>query len=199
MDRVSAGIDDEAHLLARARGGDRFAFGEVVRLYQRRVYGVARRILRRHDLADDVTQETFLRAFERLGSYDDARPFGPWICRIAANLAISLVRSPRFREEEFASGDGETPGAGAGPLERVLEEERESAVAAAVANLPEDQRAVLVLRAVEELSYAEIAEALGIPEGTVMSRLSRARSRLAVALAPLLGPRRERERAGATS
>ena len=192
MDPVSAGAEDELDLLTRARGGDRLAFGEVVRRYQRRVYGVARRVLRRHDLADDVTQETFLRAFERMESFDSTRPFGPWICRIAANLSIDLVRSPRFREEELPSGHGEAFGAQPSPLEGVLQREREGAIATAVAGLPGEQRAVLVLRAVEEMSYGEIAAALGIPEGTVMSRLHRARTRLAAVLSPRLASGRDR-------
>src|SRR6185436_3765407 len=89
----------EADLLARARDGNLFAFDEIVRRYQRRVYSTAVRIVRRHDLADDVAQETFLRAYQSLDRFDRQRPFGPWICRIAANLAINHVRSPRAREE----------------------------------------------------------------------------------------------------
>ena len=103
---VQAAVDsNEADLLAGAQGGNLFAFDEIVRRYQRRVYSTALRIVRRHDLADDVTQEAFLRAHRALASYDRARPFGPWICRIAANLAINHVRSPEARErsEEHTS------------------------------------------------------------------------------------------------
>ncbi|HEX6739980.1 MAG TPA: sigma-70 family RNA polymerase sigma factor, partial [Vicinamibacteria bacterium] len=89
----------EADLLAKARGGNLFAFEEIVKRYQRRVYATAYRIVRRADLADDVAQEAFLRAYEALDRFDLARPFGPWICRIAANLAISHVRSPAAREQ----------------------------------------------------------------------------------------------------
>ena len=189
---MSDGADDEADLLVRAREGDRRAFGEVVRRYQRRVYGVARRIVRQHDMADDVVQDTFLRAFERLASFDPSRPFGPWICRIASNLAINVVRSPKFREEELPDGHEEARGPRLDPLDLVLEDEARRSVAKALQALPVEQRAVVVLRAVEELSYGEIAGALGISEGTVMSRLFRARNRLAELLAPVLAVRRAR-------
>jgi RNA polymerase sigma-70 factor (ECF subfamily) len=180
----------EAELLASAQGGNLFAFEEVVRRYQRRVYSTALRIVRRHDVADDVTQEAFIRAHRALGSYDRARPFGPWICRIAANLAINHVRSPQAREEEMDEGAlAERPAAAAdGPLSSMLESEARSVLEEAVAGLPAEQRAVFVLRTYEDLSYKEIAESLDLSVGTVMSRLSRAREKLRAALAGYLGP-----------
>ena len=178
----------ESDLLAQARGGNLFAFEEVVRRYQRRVYGVAYRIVRRHDVADDVAQEAFIRAHKALPSFDTTRPFGPWICRIAANLAINHVRSPESREEELPEGHAEMPGpAGQSPLAAVLDGEARVVLDAALAGIPAEQRAVFVLRVVEELSYKEIAEALDISMGTVMSRLSRAREKLREALTPYLG------------
>jgi RNA polymerase sigma-70 factor, ECF subfamily len=186
---------DEPFLLARARKGDLEAFEEVVRRYQRRVYGVALRIVRAHDLADDVAQEAFVRAWRSLDRFDLGRPFGPWICRIAANLAVNHVRSPRAREEGLPDGHAETPSADPGPLGAVLDAEAKRVLDEAVAGLGPEQRAVFVLRAVEEMSYEEIAEALGISQGTVMSRLFRARERLARALAPYLGPAAVRRKA----
>ena len=180
----------EAALLAGAQGGNVLAFDEIVRRYQRRVYATALRIVRRHDLADDVTQEAFLRAHRALASFDRDRPFGPWICRIAANLAINHVRSPQSREEALDEvGLAASPAAAAdGPLYAVLEKEARSVLDEAVARLPAEQRAVFVLRTFEDLSYAEIADALDLSVGTVMSRLSRAREKLRAALAGYLGP-----------
>lgn len=192
---VQAAVDaTEAGLLASAQGGNLFAFDEIVRRYQRRVYSTALRIVRRHDLADDVTQEAFLRAHRALASYDRGRPFGPWICRIAANLAINHVRSPEAREEALdeAALDRSPAAASDGPLDAILEKEARSVLEEAVGRLPAAQRAVFVLRTFEDLSYKEIAEALDLSVGTVMSRLSRAREKLRGALAGYLGPALDR-------
>ena len=177
----------EKDLLAKARGGNLFAFEEIVRRYQRRVYGVALRVVRRHDVADDVAQEAFLRAHQALQSFDLERPFGPWICRIAANLAVNHVRSPRAREQGLPEGHAETPASAASPLEGVLDQEARAVLDRALESLPSDQRAVFVLRVYDEQSYKEIAEGLGLSMGTVMSRLSRAREKLRAALRPYLG------------
>lgn len=192
MGRVTELLTSEADpverdLLRKAAGGNLFAFEEIVRRYQRRVYGVALRIVRRHDVADDVAQESFIRAWRALASFDLARPFGPWICRIAANLAVNHVRSPRAREEALPEGHGEQPSPAADALEGVLDAEARAVLGRALLALPPDQRAVFVLRVHEELSYKQIAEALELSIGTVMSRLSRAREKLREALAPYLG------------
>jgi RNA polymerase sigma-70 factor, ECF subfamily len=177
----------ERDLLRKAAGGNLFAFEEVVRRYQRRVYGVALRIVRRHDVADDVAQETFIRAWKALDSFDLERPFGPWICRIAANLAVNHVRSPRAREEALPEGHAERKAVSPDPLADVLDDEARTVLVRALDALPGEQRAVFVLRVYEEQSYKEIAESLGLSIGTVMSRLSRAREKLRGALLPYLG------------
>jgi RNA polymerase sigma-70 factor, ECF subfamily len=158
-----------------------------VRRYQRRVYAVAYRILRRTDAAEDVAQETFIRAHGALGRFEIGRPFGPWVVRIAANLAINQRRSPRSREQELPAGHAETPTRENGPLTQLLDREAAAVLDDAVARLPEEQRAVFVLRVHEDLTYDEIAQTLGLAPGTVMSRLARAREKLRVALRPYLG------------
>ena len=178
----------EADLLVKAQGGNVFAFEEVVRRYQKRVYATALRIVRRHEVADDVTQEAFLRGYQALDRFEVGRPFGPWICRIAANLAVNHVRSPVAREEPLPEGHGETPAESPDPLQGVLDTEARVVLQTALADLPAEQRAVFALRVYEDLSYREIAETLGISLGTVMSRLSRAREKLRDALTPYLGP-----------
>ena len=160
-----------------------------MRRYQRRVYAVAFRITRRHDVADDVAQETFLRAYRALDRFERRRPFGPWVVRIAANLAINQLRSPRAREDGLPEGHRETPSAAAGPLEQLLESEAGAVLERALDGLPGEQRTVFVLRVHEGLSYQEIAETLGLAPGTVMSRLSRAREKLRTTLLPYLSPR----------
>jgi RNA polymerase sigma-70 factor, ECF subfamily len=182
----------EADLLAKARGGNLFAFEEIVKRYQRRVYGAALRIVRRHEVADDVAQEAFIRAHRALHTFDLERPFGPWVCRIAANLAINHLRSRPAREEPLPEGHLETPSSAAGPLEGLLDGEAREVLVRALAGLPDEQRAVFTLRVFEDLSYKEIAEALAINLGTVMSRLSRARERLRTEIASYLGPAGQR-------
>jgi RNA polymerase sigma-70 factor (ECF subfamily) len=184
---MSSEVRDETFLLARARQGDLSAFEEVVRRYQRRVYGVALRIVRSHAVADDVAQEALLRAWRSLDRFELGRPFGPWVCRIAANLAVNHVRSPLAREYPLPDEHGEAATPAASPLEAILDDEAQRVLDAALETLSAEQRAVFVLRAVEEMSYAEIAEALQISPGTVMSRLFRAREKLARAVAPYLG------------
>jgi RNA polymerase sigma-70 factor (ECF subfamily) len=177
----------EADLLAKARGGNFFAFEEIVKRHQRRVYGVAFRIVRRHDVADDVTQEAFIRAHRALPGFDLSRPFGPWIARIAANLAVNHVRSPRAREQALPEAHAETPAHEPGPLAGVLEREARTLLEQALAGLPAEQRSVFVLRVMEDMSYREIADALQLNLGTVMSRLSRAREKLRESLLPYIG------------
>jgi len=195
---MSSEVRDETFLLARARQGDLPAFEEIVGRYQRRVYGVALRIVRSHAVADDVAQEAFLKAWRALDRFELGRPFGPWVCRIAANLAVNHVRSPVAREDPLPEGHGETKAVGEDPLGAVLDTEAQQLLHEALEELPPDQRAVFVLRAVEEMSYSEIAEALDLSPGTVMSRLFRAREKLAKSLAPYLGSA-ARQRSGGRS
>jgi len=185
-------------LVLRAREGDRDAFAEIVRSNQRRIYAVAMRMTRRHEVADDITQDTFVRAYRNLGRFELGRPLRPWLTRIAVNLAINYLNGVAKREQPLYTED--SPG---GPVERRLPREEsldanperslESQELAldletAVARLSQEQRTVFLLKVVEEMRYEEIAKLLGISEGTVMSRLSRARGRLKVMLAAHVGP-----------
>jgi len=173
---------DEAsdrQLVARTRGGEADAFGELVRRYQTSVYNVCYRLLGDPAEAEDLAQEAFLRAYRRLGSYDDQRPFGPWMRRVAANLSLNALQSRKAAmplDEEF----DEIPGS---PLEmpessgeRRDEVER---VRRALLRLPGHYRAVIELRHYQDMSYDEIAGTLGIRPGDVRTRLFRARRLLA--------------------
>jgi RNA polymerase sigma-70 factor (ECF subfamily) len=188
-------------LVLRVRDGDRDAFAEIVRCYQRRIYAVAMRMTRRHEVADDITQDTFVRAYRNLERFEIGRPLKPWLTRIAVNLAINYLNGVAKREqplytEDAPGGPGrreETRASRPEPLdsnpERALEsEELALDLDRAVSLLPFEQRTVFLLKVVEEMRYEEIAKLLGISEGTVMSRLSRARGRLRVMLAAHGGP-----------
>lgn len=182
MERDPAEERDE-RLAARAAGGDRSAFDFLVTRHRGAVYRLCWSATGNHADADDAAQETFLRVYRALPSYDPERPFLPWLRRIAWNCGLS-VRRDRRAGVPAVSGEPlpEPADPAAGPEAEAAENEEKRRVADAMAELPAELRTVLVMRAVEGLSYAEIAEAAGIPGGTVMSRLSRARKRLMAAL-----------------
>jgi RNA polymerase sigma factor (sigma-70 family) len=182
MERDLAEERDE-RLAARAAAGDRAAFEDLVTRHRKAVYRLCWSAAGNHADADDAAQETFLRVFRALPSYDPERPFLPWLRRIAWNCGLTVRRDrqagvPLVPEE----GIPDPADPAEGPEDAASGNEEKRRVAAAMADLPAELRTVLVLRAVEGLSYAEIAEAAGIPAGTVMSRLSRARERLVAAL-----------------
>jgi RNA polymerase sigma-70 factor (ECF subfamily) len=169
--------------LARASaGGSERAFEDLVRRHQRGVYALARRFTRNHEDADDVAQESLLRAWRGIAAYDPSRPFRPWLYRIVVNTALNHLRAVRSRKEDEL---GEPDGLPAPPDSSGSDPEREwsgeaaaRAVHRAMARLRPEERAILHLRLREEMNYRDMAGTLGVRIGTVMSRLSRARDAL---------------------
>jgi RNA polymerase sigma-70 factor, ECF subfamily len=154
-------------------------FAEVVRSNQARILRLATGMLRDRDVAEDVAQETFVRAFRFYGSFRSESALSTWLYRIAVNLCIDAQRK-QARTERLADDDerAEQPDPSP-PPDRALEvRELARHAEAALETLSADHKAVLILREVEGLSYAEIARILRIPKGTVMSRLFHARSNL---------------------
>ena len=177
----SGGAEEDADLLRAAQGGDQAAFGEIVRRYQRAVYRIGWSLTRNSSDADDLAQETFVRAYQAIGRFRIGEPVYPWLARIATNLAFSLFRSRRRRPEtplEPLLEQGQQWGVDDDPADRVVADERAGLLQSAFAELKPEHQAVLALRVVEEQSYEAIAATLGVPVGTVMSRLSRARAEL---------------------
>ena len=177
----SGGAEDDAEIVRAVQGGDASAFTELVRRHQRAVYRVAYALTRNGSDADDLAQETFVRAYQAIGRFRVGEPLHPWLSRIATNLAFSLFRRRKRRPEtplEPLIEAGRQWGVEDDPAERVAEAERVGLLQSAFAELKPEHQAILMLRVVEEQSYEEIAAALGIPAGTVMSRLSRARAEL---------------------
>jgi RNA polymerase sigma-70 factor (ECF subfamily) len=181
-------VPDDADLVGRARDGDHDAFRVLVERHQGRVYRLALRILRDEERARDAAQDAFLKAYRGLAGFEGRSSFYTWLYRLTFNLCIDLRRRDRSaREIEFDEGvvhTGPDPGGplleevGGGPAGALERSEIRERVARAVDTLPEVHRETLLLREVEGLSYGEIAQALGIPKGTVMSRLHYARKRV---------------------
>lgn len=177
-------------LVRRAQRGDRAAFEELFRDNQQTVYGMLWHMVRSEDDARDLTQDTFLEAWRSLGSLRDAAAFRTWLFRIAANKArdhLKRRRLPTTSMEELSpqsDAEAQLPDPSAGPQELLLAQERTSKVSAAVASLSADHRAVVAMYYLGGLDVAEIAKALGVPKGTVLSRLARARDALRRRLAP---------------
>jgi RNA polymerase sigma-70 factor (ECF subfamily) len=179
-------------VVARAKQGDHEAFRVLVERYQGRAYALALRVLRDEERARDAVQEGFLKAYTSLAKFEGRSGFYTWLYRLVMNHCLDMRRRDRSDREvewdESRSLDPErSPGAealagrGAGnpsPIQAVERSELRKHVAEAIEQLPLEARETLLLREVDGLSYAEIAEALDIPKGTVMSRLHYARKRV---------------------
>lgn len=179
-------------LVEKARAGDRKAFGQLVELYQRRVYAIAFGILRSREDAWDAAQEAFVKAYKNLDRFEGTSAFYTWLYRITYNLSIDHLRAKKRRDtvdldenrklESALKKAGHTVAdhpddvADRKELHRVLQD--------AMSKLSDKHRAIIVLREVEGLSYEEMADVLGISKGTVMSRLFHARKNLQALLRP---------------
>ena len=166
------------------------AFESLVRKYQGMIYSLCRRLVGAHQAADDLAQETFIKAYLSLSRFDTRRPLYPWLRRIAANNAFNTLKR-RKRERRLDESAVADPPLAFSPESTRPEEKAERAefderFGRALDSLPDDQRSVFVLRYYEDMSYEEISRALGLPDGTVMSRLNRARRRLRTILADFL-------------
>jgi len=166
-------------LVKRTRRDDVGAYGELVRRYQQAVFAVCYRLMGERQDAEDMAQETFIRAHQRLASYDAARPFGPWIRRVAANICLNALKSRKANfiidEERDAVPDTQA----SNPEKAQARKDGIEDVQQAIQELPPHYRAVIELRHFQELSSAEIAQALEIPLSDVKSYLFRARKQLA--------------------
>ena len=182
---------DDAEAVRRARDGDREAFRVLVERHQGRAYRLALRVLRDEEGARDVVQDAFLKAYRSLDRFEGRSGFYTWLYRIVMNLCLDRRRRSQTRREVEWSEAAEAEAAtlapaladpGAAPDAALDRSQLRGLVARAIAELPDDARRTIELREIDGLSYQEIAQALGIPKGTVMSRLHYARRRLAAAL-----------------
>lgn len=172
----------DADLVSRSKAGDTEAFGELVRRYQKPVFRIVLRMVKSPDDADDLTQDTFVRAHRGLKTFKEEFDFHPWLYRIAVNQAINFINKRKRQAavdlEEVPERDIKAGPEPESPVQAASRSEMLGKLEAALEQLPDEQRTVFLLRVQEGLSYEEIAETMETPKGTVMSRLARARMAL---------------------
>ncbi|MEQ1932966.1 MAG: RNA polymerase sigma factor [Fimbriimonadaceae bacterium] len=176
----------EASLIRKASRGDSRAFDEIVDRYQGCLYAMAYRILRNSDDAVDAVQETFIKAYKAIGSFDESRPIKPWLCRICGNCCIDVVRTRKERTESLDQHEYMLVDPTSGPDQVATDGDRDEAIAKAIDRLPPRYRQIVVMRHYRQMEVSEISSVLGTPEGTIKSWLFRARRQLKQELSPVL-------------
>ena len=174
---------DEKAIIEQVRAGDNEAFGLLVEEYQDRVYNLALRMSGNADDAFDLAQEAFFRAWRGLSGFQFESAFSTWLFRLTSNVCLDWLRAKKRRptvslttlDDEGEEVQMEIRDPGKGPEELLLAAEDRKALAKALNELPVEYREILTLRAINDLSYEEISRILNLREGTVKSRLSRAR------------------------
>jgi RNA polymerase sigma-70 factor (ECF subfamily) len=182
-DRPAPSPDNLDTLIDRCLGGDELAWAVVVRQHWRRVFNLAYKFVGRHADAEDLTQEVFLKVFRVLGTFDRRSHFDTWLVSVSRNLCIDHYRRA-LREREHVDrrvdpNELSPVSASPGPLAALEQRDRVALLRGALAALPPTLRQAVLLRDIRELSYAEIAERLHVPQGTVKSRINRGRAELA--------------------
>lgn len=171
---------DDRHLISRVQAGDASAERELYDTHVERVYRLVYRLAGDADQAQDYTQETFIRAFGRLGEFRGEAALGTWICSIAVSVALNgLRRGKRLRTREVALDEAATTAAS----DRAAEPDLRDRLARAIDALPEGYRVVFLMHDVEGYTHEEIGRTLGVQTGTSKAQLSRARAGLRRALA----------------
>ena len=171
---------DDKHILAQARRGELDAFEELVRRYEKRVYAIALRSAGSPEDAADITQDVFLRAWRSIESFRGDSGFSTWLFRITMNICVDHARHRQTQPQTMALTNDEDeerpiPDTAPTPEEHLDNSELGRELAAALDEVSEEHRRIVLLRDVSGMSYTEIAEILEISEGTVKSRLARAR------------------------
>ena len=170
-------------LIEQCLSGDQAAWEMIVRQNWRKVFNVAYKFVGRHDEAEDLTQDIFLKIFKALGTFDRRANFQTWIISISRNLCIDHYRSVRKERQTIArdvdAADLQPASAERGPHAVAEHQDLRAMLRQALETLPSTLRTAVVLRDLQELSYQEIADRLALPEGTVKSRINRGRIELA--------------------
>ena len=176
-------------LIQRCLNGDEAAWRQIVQQHWRKVFNVAYKFVGRHDEAEDLTQEIFLKVFRSLATFDRRANFQTWLISVSRNLCIDHYRSVRKERElldRSVTTDDLTPVApDPGPIAALEHRDRVALLRQALGTLPDTLRTAVVMRDLQELSYQDIADRLRLPEGTVKSRINRGRTELARQIARL--------------
>jgi RNA polymerase sigma-70 factor (ECF subfamily) len=174
--------EPEEKLIAKAKRGDIYSFERLVEKYQKKIYYLALRMTRSHEAADDLAQEAFIKAFYALKSFKEGYSFSAWVYKICMNLTINYLKRQKFTIPESQLPDNSLDLLNEKEKgdfsDQLVKEELRKKIEQEIDNLPPDFKAVFILKTYEDLSYEQIAQALKISKGTVMSRLFRARERL---------------------
>jgi RNA polymerase sigma-70 factor (ECF subfamily) len=191
--------EEDRELIARAQNGDKVAFRRLVERHQRRAFAIALSLVRDENDARELVQDAFLRVYKGLGTFQGGSSFFTWLYRIITNLSIDLIRKPGRQLVELEPSrvdaddarDSEYPLVaridGADPVDVVRRREIAARLKVALDALPPYHRGVIVMREIEGLSYEEMAQAMNVSKGTIMSRLFHARQKLQKALADCYG------------
>ncbi|MGE3955903.1 MAG: RNA polymerase sigma factor [Vicinamibacterales bacterium] len=183
--------DETEVLIQRCLRGDQAAWERIVRLHWRRVFNVAYKFVGRHDQAEDLTQDIFIKIFKSLDTFDRRANFQTWLISVSRNLCIDHYRSVRKERQTIDRDVDASELAPAtvepGPIAALEQRDRVTLLREALASLPDALRTAVVMRDIQELSYQEIATRLGLPEGTVKSRINRGRNELARQIRRLRG------------
>ena len=170
-------------LIQRCLQGDQVAWDAIVQQYRRKVFNVAYKFVGRHEEAEDLTQDIFLKIFKSLGTFDRRANFQTWLISVSRNLCIDHYRSVRQErltiDRQVDPNELSPVSHDPGPIEAIEQQDRVALLREALAALPDSLRTAILMRDIQELSYQEIADRLHLPEGTVKSRINRGRTELA--------------------
>jgi len=178
-------------VIQRCLQGDELAWESIVQQYRRKVFNVAYKFVGRHEEAEDLTQDIFIKIFKSLGTFDRRANFQTWLISVSRNLCIDHYRSVRQERQaidrQIDPNELSPVAREPGPIAAIEQQDRVLLLREALAALPESLRKAVLMRDIQELTYQEIADKLHLPEGTVKSRINRGRTELARQIRRLRG------------
>lgn len=181
--RTDLVMEEDKRLVERHLAGDPEAFDALVTRYRRQVYAVAYRFTHHPQEADDLAQETFIRAYQNLNTFRGDASFKTWLLRITTNLSINVTKSSRIAKDSGKEPMQHATTASHAPIDRLIEDQQKQTLRRAIRRLPPKQKATLMLKTFQELTCAEVARLMKCSEGTVKANLFNALKRLRSLLA----------------